>query len=231
MNLIKNYLFKNFETIFTLFSATVLSILLLAIRLKVTHSFFLLFLVWNLFLAAVPYIISSYVVHTTSLAKFAKAGLLILWMLFLPNAPYIVTDFIHLSHAEASFKIYDTLLIGVFAISGLLFYVVSVRQVVTTFSQFLKRWQLFAINWLIPFLCAFGIYLGRVLRWNSWDILSNPVGLLQDILEPITKPFLHSQVWVFIILFWLSLKAIQSLFNYILKSKAKTDNNNNNNNR
>ena len=45
-------------------------------------------------------------------------------------------------------------------------------------------------------LCGFGIYLGRFLRWNSWDIIQNPLGLTNDIWYQIRHPFINSKTWM-----------------------------------
>jgi uncharacterized membrane protein len=45
------------------------------------------------------------------------------------------------------------------------------------------------------FLSVFGIYLGRFLRWNSWDIISNPFGLMIDIIDRFVNPFSHPRTW------------------------------------
>jgi uncharacterized membrane protein len=214
MKQIKTYIFQHFEVVFTLFFATLSCIFLLAIRLKLTHSFFLLFLVWNLFLAAIPYFISSYLVLKVNLNGFVHSGLAVLWLLFLPNAPYIITDIIHVTHAEASYKLFDAIIISLFAGSGLLFYVISLKQMVTMYALKWKRWKVMLFQWAIPFLCAFGIYLGRFLRWNSWDILQNPVGLLTDIIAPLLAPSAHPVAWLTTLsfgfglygLFWISRK-------------------------
>jgi uncharacterized membrane protein len=48
----------------------------------------------------------------------------------------------------------------------------------------------------VLFLGSFGVYLGRFLRWNSWDILANPVSLLLEVAVRFTNPFLHYRTWI-----------------------------------
>ncbi|EDM43364.1 hypothetical protein SCB49_01377 [unidentified eubacterium SCB49] len=219
MKLIKAYIFQHFETLFTLFFATVSCMFLLAIRLKITQSFFLIFLVWNLFLAAIPYFISSFLTAKKT-SRFVKNGLPLLWLLFLPNAPYIITDLIHLTHAQSYNKFFDAILIGFFALSGLLFYCVSLQQILAMFQQNWKPWKLVFLKWSIPFLCAFGIYLGRFLRWNSWDILQNPMGLLKDIITPFISPFEHPVAWLTTLSFGFGLYAVFFVFRKFQKQKT-----------
>jgi len=220
MQQIKSYLFQHFETIFTLCLATVSCIFLLAIRLKITHSFFLLFLVWNLFLAAIPYLISSFLKARRQTPRIIQIGLVVLWLLFLPNAPYIVTDLIHLTHSEAIFKFFDAIIISLFAISGLLFYCVSLQQILSTYSAGWKGWKINVLKCVIPFLCAFGIYLGRFLRWNSWDIIKNPQGLVEDIIAPIITPEAHPVAWITTFGFGFGLYVVFYIFRKFQKKKS-----------
>ncbi len=220
MKLIKTYIFQHFESLFTLFFASVSCIFLLAIRLKITHSFFLIFLVWNLFLAAIPYFISSYVASKKKIHPVIKGGLALLWLLFLPNAPYIVTDLIHLTHTEAIYKLFDAVIISLFALSGLLFYCISLQQMIVAYTSNWKQWKLNLIRWTIPFLCAFGIYLGRFLRWNSWDILQNPFGLLEDIMAPIVAPASHPTAWITTLGFGFGLYGVFVIFIKFQKNKT-----------
>jgi uncharacterized membrane protein len=69
---------------------------------------------------------------------------------------------------------------------------------------------------ILPFLVGFGIYLGRVLRWNSWDILHNPFLLFSDVFEIITSPLENMEAWAFTILFGLFLKLVYRFYKIFL---------------
>ena len=195
MEKIKDIVISNFTTLFSLLLLTGISLFLLMIRLKLTHSFFLLFLVWNLFLAAIPYGISFYLTHIKQLPKWKMIVVFFIWLLFLPNAPYILTDFIHLAHLKSNFKILDVVLILSFALTGLYFYVLSMKTMKNVLRSYLSKKHLNILFFCIPFLCGFGIYLGRFLRWNSWDIIQNPLGLLKDLFEIMIMPHNHALAW------------------------------------
>jgi len=98
-----------------------LAFLFLAIRMYITRSIHYSFLVWNLFLAAVPLAI-SYIITYSKLwqNRIVFISLFLSWLLFLPNAPYIITDFIHLEHWSQMPLWFDFILIGLFAWAGLL---------------------------------------------------------------------------------------------------------------
>jgi len=152
-----------------------------------------LFLVWNLFLAWVPYLITLVLdpVHQRFKSRLITGGTLVCWLLFLPNAPYILTDLLHLKSRSPIPHWFDLMLILSFAWTGLMLGLLSLYRV----QLFMNKWLSTKLSWLLTIgiigLTGFGVYLGRFLRWNSWDILNNPLGLASDIFEIISQPALH----------------------------------------
>ncbi len=219
MKTIKTFLFDRFNVLFPLFALTVLSILMLAIRLKIIHSFFFLFLAWNLFLAMVPISISSCLVAAKKIKKPKLYFLLVIWLLFLPNAPYLLTDFIHLRLSPLEWLGFDGLMIAIFAITGITYYLFSVQDIEGILLKNFNHKIAKLVMATLPFLVSFGIYLGRVLRWNSWDILHNPLRIFIDVLALFTNPFENRGAWLFATLLGLFLKLVywgfkKYLFNY-----------------
>ena len=206
MTTIKTFLFNRFNILFPLFILTTLSILLLSVRLKLTHSFFFLFLVWNLFLAMVPYFISSFITARKQWKPWELYSLLIVWLLFLPNSPYLVTDFIHLRLSPSQWLIYDAFVFMLFAVTGLAFYMFSIRDIFDILKVRFRKKIVSKFIFALPFLVSFGIYLGRVLRWNSWDLIHKPSGLFADIFIIVSDPIDNLDAWRFTILFGLFLK-------------------------
>lgn len=106
-----------------------------------------------------------------------------LWLLFFPNAPYIVTDLVHLVYVRDAVSIYfDIALIALAAFTGLglAFHSLAILQdAVAKATSRLAGWAFVVLIWV---LSAFGIYLGRVERWNSWDALHSPLLILGDLL-------------------------------------------------
>ena len=156
-----------------------------------------LFLNWNLFLAFVPWALSSLAIINPSVQK-RKATILFLlgtWLLFFPNAPYIFTDLFHLK-THASMPIwFDLILILSFAWTGLLFGLLSLWDIERILSQSIRPWVVKCVSVILLFLASFGIYLGRYLRWNSWDIITEPFQLFYDIGDRIVNPFEHPRTW------------------------------------
>jgi len=219
MNTIKQLLFNRFKTISLLTIAISLSIILLMIRMKLTHSFFYLFLVWNLFLAVIPFAITTYLASIPKLNKYTMFLWFGGWLLFLPNAPYIITDLLHLRISNTSLLWLDVLVINAFALNGLILFYYSLLEMKTILSRYLNDKKLRLLIVTIPFISGFGVYLGRFLRYNSWGILSNPKYLFVDILNIAIQPFENKEAWLFTLLFGAFLSIGFWMFQTFINSK------------
>jgi uncharacterized membrane protein len=156
-----------------------------------------LFLNWNLFLAIVPWVFTSVALLRPSLRRnrFTVFALLGSWLLFFPNAPYILTDLFHLRLRSSMPIWYDLLLILSFAWTGLLFGFLSLWDIEKILGRSMNRLKVTLVSVGLLFLGSFGIYLGRFLRWNSWDIISEPFRLLYDISDRVINPLDHPRTW------------------------------------
>lgn len=145
------------------------------------------FLLWNLFLAAVPVgaaWLSRRLATTASGSRLALAGLVactLAWLGFLPNAPYIATDLMHLRNSRPAFLWLDTLVLGTAALAGMLAGLLSLRWMhEVVLARVRVAWLGWAFVVAVSLVAAFGVYLGRFQRWNTWDILTRPGELLAD---------------------------------------------------
>lgn len=168
-------------------------------RLDVWGTANLLYLIWNLFLAWIPYIISSFFIKKDTPIKFFIPAFLV-WLLFFPNAPYLVTDVLHIS-AGSPVLWYDSLLFFFFGWIGLFLGMLSLFQV----HQYLKMHLNYFFSEIsilgICFISSFGIYLGRFERWNSWDMFINPLVLVRHFFN-LSINIIHSGVpLMFVIVF------------------------------
>jgi uncharacterized membrane protein len=167
---------------------------LVAVRIERTGSGYYGFLLGNLFLAFMPLLFSSglRIADRLKLHWFIKAGLSALWLLFLPNAPYILTDIIHLTRASDAPLWYDLALLLSCSGTGLLMGYLSLIDV----QRIVERNFSSLIGWLVAvvslMLSGVGIYLGRFLRWNSWDVLVSPTLVLR-LFEGATHPFANAR--------------------------------------
>jgi uncharacterized membrane protein len=214
MQLIIKLFNSNRKTNIALLLFTFYCLFLLAIRTKLTHSIFQFFLVWNLFLAFVPYFFISCLKTHISLQKSKIKTLLFVfaWLLFLPNSFYLLTDLVHLAQSGSHLFWFDLVVFSSYALIGFAIGIISLLEFENIIKNYTSPLIVKLTIPLICFLCGIGIYLGRILRYNSWDILSNPVELFQDLLTSLLSP--HSLLFssffgAYIYLFYFLKKIIQ----------------------
>lgn len=153
-------------------------------------------IVWNLFLAFIPLVLSVWLFRWRRYRSYRS---LIWWLgficylAFLPNAPYLLTDIIHLIGAiRANYSIWMITLVFIplhlsaIALGGEAYVIALINQ-----SYYLKKIgykkYIFWTELLTHFLSAIGIYLGRFLRFNSWDIITQPDVLLTSSINKLTQ--------------------------------------------
>jgi uncharacterized membrane protein len=153
--------------------ASLVSVVLVIGRILVLHNTHYAFLIWNLFLAWMPMLFALLAREhqregATPGWRFFAFGAA--WLLFFPNAPYIFTDVIHLTRFYSYFYI-DLVLILINALTGLVLGFLSLylmQSVVRRRAGELMSWVFIVA---VAFLSGFGIFFGRILRLNSWDVL------------------------------------------------------------
>jgi uncharacterized membrane protein len=201
---------RQLSIVASLVFATALCSGLLALRMAYTRGTMFAGLLWNLFLAWVP-VLSSFVAYNTFRRRLELSTLIVIastfaWLLFFPNAPYLLTDIIHLRPSDAPIW-FDLILLVTFAWTGTFLGLVSLylmQSVVHRMAGMLTSWA-FAVGTLAA--GSFGIYLGRFLRWNSWDVFTQPRAILADIIFRLRHPFDNPQAFAFSIFFFLFLVA------------------------
>jgi uncharacterized membrane protein len=148
------------------------------------------FLVWNLILAWVPLILALVVYdgYRRGATLVGLAPALALWLLFLPNAPYIVTDFVHLSASSRAPLWFDGLELSAFAWTGMLLGFVSLYLVHAVLRHRLGVPAGWCVVLCILALASVGVYLGRVKRWNSWDVVTEPGAKLAELQAHLGDP-------------------------------------------
>ncbi|OQY29139.1 MAG: hypothetical protein B6244_04700 [Candidatus Cloacimonetes bacterium 4572_55] len=182
------------------------------------------FLIWNLFLAWVPLIFSKLCnfFEKRSFSNRELFSLGFLWLIFLPNAPYIITDFIHLHYITHSQFYFDLLMFQFFAGSGILAGLSSLiymREVIRNRLGELPARLGIVISLL---LCGLGVYIGRFLRWNSWDILMNPTGLMIDVLQHLITPGVCFKLFFFVGFFALFLGINYLLLSFLIRLPVRS---------
>jgi uncharacterized membrane protein len=149
-------------------------------------------LIWNLFLAWIPFML-AYFAHMVSWRRVALYLIIpfiaFLWLIFFPNAPYMLTDLQDLArHASGAPLWYDVIIVVWCSWTGMLLGVISLYLMQDIILRSFGR----AAGWLFVFvisaLSSFGVYIGRFVRLNSWDILQNPAETAQEILGIVIDP-------------------------------------------
>ena len=188
--------FLTLHAFYPLLLSSALACAILATRVRMSHSLTYAFLVWNLILAWVPYywsLAAAAFYQRRPAAWWRLPVPAALWLLFFPNAAYLVTDFVHLRPIRPIPLWFDIGLLAVFAWSGCFLAVASLRTMQALVRAYLGR----AISWLFVAavfgLNGLGIYLGRFLRWNSWDLFLEPHGVLSDALTIVAHPLENRQ--------------------------------------
>jgi uncharacterized membrane protein len=169
---------------------TLFCLLLLLIRAKVTQSVFFFFLIWNLFLAFIPYLISFFLFTSVTFQerRFLRIGTLLVWLLFLPNSFYLLTDFVHINKFPDVPFWFDLVLVSSFSTTGFALGLFSIRTIEKIIQLHYSKIQSKIMLFCILYLTAFGIYLGRFLRFNSWDLLANPIDLFASCVDCLFIP-------------------------------------------
>lgn len=151
------------------------------------------FMMWNLFLAWIPYLcaLGMAVLHQRRAAAWQYLIPALVWLLFFPNAAYLVTDLVNLMELPPVPYWYDIAFFATLAWTGLLLAVASLQIVQRMVKDARGAFWGWVVVLFVIGLNGVGIYLGRFLRWNSWDILTDPMQILRDAVMPFLHPIAY----------------------------------------
>lgn len=189
----------------TVRSLLILTLILATVRIFVFKTTTSNYIYWNLFLALIPLFISSLIFYFNSKNKINKVALvlgIIIWLLFLPNALYIVTDLIHVGRIRAVPTMFDAVLVFSAALSGVIIGIISIFRMEDVLKKFYSSKIVSYIILFSILFASFGVYIGRFLRFNSWDIVTNAILLWTNIKEIFINPIVNSEAFLYTILFF-----------------------------
>ena len=142
------------------------------------------FIPWNLFLAWIPYL--SALLAASLHQLFPRRWWLLLipgivWLAFFPNAPYLLTDLIHFN-TQTTFIVWRRIFLLASTIwTGVFLAIFSLRSM----QEIVRAYLGSLVSWVFVFvslgLSGIGVVLGRVFRWNSWDLLFHPLEILATV--------------------------------------------------
>ncbi len=183
----------------------------LAVQMIKTDSTQYWYLVWNLFLAWIPLGLSAILLRLLQKqlwSNWLPVLVTFAWLIMLPNSFYMISDFIHIkemSHAEV---LYGVVVFTSFIFTAALIGFSSLYVVHVELRRRLSRQASAGIVAFILLACSFAIYLGRDLRWNSWDILINPAGILFDVSDRLIHPYGHPGIFTTTLSFFILLGSL-----------------------
>ncbi len=176
-------------------------VLMLTLRISYANNIRYAFLLWNLFLAWIPFQLSVTLSESANRNKWYSYFFLLSWLLFSPNALYIITDLIHLDESNGDVPVwYDAILLFTCSVTGLIMAFVSLYQVEIFLKRNISPRHTGKLVMAAIFLGSFGVYVGRFLRWNSWSIITKPQLLFSDISTHVLLPFNHYKTWAITLL-------------------------------
>lgn len=179
-----------------------------------SHTLAFEYLVWNLFLAAVPLAAALRLVtvlRRRQWSAWGPIGWTLLWFMFLPNSFYMISDFIHLRDVSSEHILYAAVLFTSFIYLGVLLGFCSLYIVHRELRRRLS--PTVSAAWVAGTLlvCSFAIYIGRDLRWNSWDVIISPAGLLFDVSDRLLRPAAYPTMFLTVISFFALLSSLYAV--------------------
>lgn len=199
----RSYVLFKTELEYWLAASVLFSVLLAFAGSILNRNFIFGFLIWNLFLAFIPYVISKWMQKRLDWEenKLKFSIFFTAWLLFIPNSFYIITDLFHLNSFQHIPLWYELAMILSFAWNGLLLGILSVRHMQKMVCKNLSKNTEFLFIFPVMFLNALGVYIGRYLRFNSWDVITDPFHLIKEISNLVMHPVQFKDAWGMVICF------------------------------
>ncbi len=177
---------------------TAVSAVLFVAGAVTNHSLQFDYLLWNLFLAWLPLLTTLWLIKMLRIrhwSSWSMLGVTLLWLLLLPNSFYMISDFVHIQDVLRHNLLYDIVMFTTFIFTGVLLGFSSLYMVDAELRKRMSLRSSSSIIAVILVLCSFAVYLGRDLRWNSWDVLVNPAGILFDLSDHFIHPLQHGDMF------------------------------------
>ena len=194
------------------------SMSLLLVRFFYSKTMAYSFYGWNTFLAIIPYVSATWLLKLKRL-KSPAIFLLATWLVFFPNAPYLITDILHYEERPPVPFWFDILLVISATWNGLILGITSLINVETFLLRYVKPIWVRVMVFFSLLLCSYGIFLGRFLRFNSWNIITDPAYLAYTSAHHVLLPQHYPELWVFTILF----AVLLSIIFFTLKKLPRSD--------
>ena len=163
------------------------------------------YLLWNVTLAWIPFGLSLWLERVLASKLWSSWEALLmtaLWLVFLPNAFYLISDYVHLPEANSSDLLFQVVLFTSFIFAGIALGLSSLRIIHRQLLKRLPDRRAVLIIAAVLLACSVAVYVGRDLRWNSWDVFVNPAGLLFDVSARAAHPAQYPAIIAFVLPFF-----------------------------
>ncbi len=190
-----NHLHPRTKQFLALTLATALPAGLIFFRIAYTGKPTYDFLLWNLFLAWLPLLFAWFARRSAPKNRLLALVSAMAWLVFLPNAPYLITDIKHLVRGSNIPILYDVTMLFSFALLGLVMGLTSLNWMQEGVQNRLGVWPARIFSIAVITMASFGIYMGRFLRWNSWDVITNPGPIFLEIARIVHHPLANRAIW------------------------------------
>jgi uncharacterized membrane protein len=158
---------------------------------------------FNTMLAVIP--VLAGLLTVLSRRWYMKVVFGIVWLLFVPNTIYILTDIKHIpfnmSRASSGFDLMLLFLqYVVFVLIGIYSFLFAVYPIEHQLLSYRNKKHTFNIDiflFILNFIIAFGVVLGRIQRTNSWEVFTNFEKVVMDVMDTLSS----FQLVLFVIVF------------------------------
>lgn len=199
---------------------SVIVVSLLILRIQLSDSSRYIFLTWNLILAIVPALLAWWLVVRVKQhgwLSWKQIGLTLLWITFLPNSFYLITDLVHLRVNYEADIFFDISLLTGFILAGLVYGYIGVYLIHNELNKRMRESQAYGLTTVLFLAVSFAICLGRYTRWNTWDIILRPAGLLFDVSDRFINPQMHGQTYQTTIVLFLIIFSLYAVIYEIIR--------------
>jgi uncharacterized membrane protein len=194
--------------------SSLVSIALYAYGAYRNHSPEFSYLPTNLLLAWSPLLLAFWLINVLRRKRWSSweaLGISTLWLLLLPNSFYMISDFIHIQDIPRIDVLYDVVMFTSFIYTGVTLGFTSLYLIHRQLQMRFSRRTGFISVAVTLLLCSFAIHLGRNLRWNSWDVLTNPGGLLFDVSDRVLHPLAYPRMYLTTLSFFVLLLSMYAV--------------------
>ncbi len=181
-----------------LLGASLVSVVLFIAHALQAHGWEFRYLIWNLFLAWIPVCLIWWlerILRTKLWSSWLALAVTFLFVIFLPNTFYMVTDLIHLQEMPQLDLVTDVVMFSSFVFTASMLGIMSIYILHKELSKRVKPLTAWLYVGGLLLLTSFAIYIGRDLRWNSWDIVVNPASILFEVSDHIINPITHPEAF------------------------------------